>query len=338
MAPQRGMRVAGYVLALLITAVPIGQAHGQSIPDEPALTFSRAESLGLSPAKTAELKQKLESADYAAAEKLLLTEIDQDPHSLHAATLLSFIGGVFYLNHDYFHAAVAWNKSQAIAPLPTALKFSLAMTYIRMDRADWARDVLADLARESPQDAIYPYWLGRLDYDAHIYSDAVAHFKRAIALAPGMARAYDNLGLCYYQQNQNALAVESYQKAIDLDRSTPHPSAWPYLNLAVTLRLLDRPREAEANLREAVRLDPKFAQAHFQLGNVLEQMGESRAAIGEFRAAASSDPGFAEPHFALARIYRKLGDESAAGEEVKIYLRLHNLSATTSSTPQKPLP
>lgn len=338
MAPQRGMLVAGYVLAFLIAELPIGKTPGQSIPDEPTLTFSRAESLGLSAAKTSELKQKLESADYTAAERLLLTEIDQDPHSLHAATLLAFIGGVFYLNHDYFHAAVAWNKSQAIAPLPVALKFSLAMTYIRMDRADWAREVLAGLAEESPQDAIYPYWLGRLDYASHSYADAVTHFKRAIALAPGMARAYDNLGLCYYQQNQNTLAVKSYQKAIDLDRSNPHPSAWPYLNLAVTLQLLNLPREAEADLREAIRLDPEFAQAHFQLGNVLEHMDEPRAAIDEFRAAANFDAGYAEPHFALARIYRKLGDESAARKEVKIYLRLHNLSATSSSTPQNPLP
>ena len=327
--------LVGCVLAVLILEPPACPSALQSIPDEPALTFSRVETLDLSPATTSQLRQDLEVHDYVAAEKLLLPEIDHDPHSLHAAALLSFIGGVFYLNGDYFHAAVAWSKSQAIAPLNPELKFSLAMTYIRMGHPDWARTALLALAKDNPGDALYPYWLGRLDYDARTYSEAIGHFKAAISLAPGMARAYDNLGLCYYHQNQNELAVESYQKAIDLDRGSAQPSAWPYLNLAVTLRLMDQPIRAEANLQEAIRLDPNFAQAHFQLGNVLESTGQTDAAVSEFCDAARLDPGYAEPHFALARLYRRLGRESAARQEVQTYLRLRARSGSenTASDP-----
>ena len=96
-----------------------------------------------------------------------------------------------------------------------------------------------------------------------------------------MARAYDNLGLCYYYENQNDLAVTSYEKAIELDRASAHLSPWPYLNLAITQQFLNRLPDAERNLREAIRIDPELAKAHFQLGTVLEDLARPEDALTE---------------------------------------------------------
>ena len=298
-------------------------ARVQTASDEPAPTSSAVSSLGLTPAQASLLKTAIDARDYIAAEKLLLAEIDSDPHSPRAARLLAFAGSVYFLNRDYLNAAVAWKKSEAIAPLEPSLQFSLAMAYIRLAHPDWARKVLESLTAQNRNEPLFPYWLGRLDYDGHEYNRAISNFQRAIALAPGMARAYDNLGLCYFYQNQNDLAVENYQKAIELDRGSGHPSAWPYLNLAITQQFLNQLSDAEKNLREAIRLDPSFAKAHFQLGTVLESLQEPEAALEELKEAARLDPAFAEPHMAMARVYHKLGQEPTAREEVKTYLRLH---------------
>jgi tetratricopeptide (TPR) repeat protein len=261
--------------------------------------------------------------DYHAAERLLLDAINRDPRSPHAARLLAYAGSVYFLDRDYVNAAIAWKKSEAIVPLQPALEFSLAMAYIRMGHGDWARKVLQTLAAQDEKQALYPYWLGRLDYDGHQYADAIGHFQRAIALAPEMARAYDNLGLCYYFQNQNALAVENFNRAIELGRKTEKPSPWPYLNLAITQQFLNQLGEAEANLRQAIRLDPGFAKAHFQLGSVLEDAKKPEAALEELHEAARLEPAYPEPHMAMARIYRKLGQEAAARDEVESYRKLH---------------
>ena len=69
------------------------------------------------------------------------------------------------------------------------------MVYVHVGHPEWARAALESLAAENPKDALYPYWLGRLDYDGHEYDGAIRHFQRAIELDPRMARAYDNLGL-----------------------------------------------------------------------------------------------------------------------------------------------
>jgi Flp pilus assembly protein TadD len=321
-------KVMGALLALMLLDLLALHSYGQDVTDEGKPPVSAAGSLGFTPARSIDLQRALDAHDYVAAEKLLLSEIDSDPHSARAARLLDFAGSVYFLNHDYLNAAIAWKKSEAIAPLDPPLRFSLAMAYIRMGHSDWARKVLATLAAENAKEPLYPYWLGRLDYDGHEYNRAIRHFQHAIELAPGMARAYDNLGLCYYYQNQNDLAVENFNKAIDLGRTSPHPSPWPYLNLGITQQFLNQLAAAETSVREAIRLDPDFAQAHFRLGSVLDDLGRSEAAISELREAARLDGSYAEPHMALARIYRRLGRETAARDEAQTYLRVH-----THSTP-----
>jgi len=315
--------VLGPLLALVLINLLALSSVCQTSTDEPAQSPAPIGSLGLTPAQVSQLQQAIDARDYIAAEKLLLAEIDRAPHSANAARQLAFAGSVYFLNRDYMNAAIAWKKSEAIAPLDPHLEFTLAMAYIHMGHPDWARKVLESLATRNEKDALYPFWLGRLDYDGHQYNRAIRNFQRAIALDPHMARAYDNLGLCYYYQNQNATAVENYKKAIELDRASPHPSAWPYLNLAITQQFLNQLPDAEANLRQAIRLDPNFAQAHFQLGTALEDLERLEDAIAELRQAARIDPAYPEPHMAMARIYRKLGQEPAAREEVQTYLRLH---------------
>lgn len=297
-----------------------GQPQEEATPHLSAIT-----SLGLPAPRAAELQQSIDARDYLTAEKILLTEIDRDPHSPSAARMLALAGSVYFLNHDYLNAAIAWKKSEAITPLDPSLRFSLAMAYIRIAHPDWARPVLESLAQQSPRNALFPYWLGRLDYDAHRYEDAIRQFQHAIELDPSMARAYDNLGLCYYYENQNELAIANYNKAIELDRGSQHPSPWPYLNLAITQQFLGQLSNAEANLHEALRIDPSLAPAHLQLGTVLEGLNRLNEAVVELREAARLNPDYPEPHIILSRIYHKLGQEQDARSEAETYQKLRSL-------------
>jgi tetratricopeptide (TPR) repeat protein len=304
-------------LVLLPHPLPCQSPVDESHPEPPAIA-----SLQLAPEAADQLQKAVNSRDYVTAEKLLLPEIDRDPHSLRTARLLAFAGTVYFSNQDYINAAIAWKKSEAIAPLDPHIRFLLAMDYIRLAHPDWARPLLESLAAQNEKDAVYPYWLGRLDYDGHLYNDAIRHFQHAIELDPKMARAYDHLGLCDYYQNQNDQAVINYEKAIALGTASGHPSPWPYLNLAITQQFLNRDSDAEKSLREAIRLEPAFAKAHFQLGTVLEDLQHLEEALVELREAARLDPAYPEPHMAMARVLRRLGQEAAAREEAANYARL----------------
>src|ERR1700719_2595415 len=269
MALSRGRAMAAVSLALLLcnTWVPLTLAQS----DTPAPVTAPPSSLDLTPEKVSHLQTAVAAHDYLAAEKLLIDEIEPDPHSPRAAPLLAYLGSVYFLNHDYLNAAVAWKKSDAIRPLAADLQFALAMAYIKISHPDWARPVLESLSARDTKNALYPYWLGRLDYDAQHYPEAIHRFQQAITLDPTMGRAYDNLGLCYFYQNQTELAIKNFNQAIALDRQFLRPSPWPYLNLAVAQQFIGHAQEAETNLREALRLDPQLAPAHYHLGNVLQQ-------------------------------------------------------------------
>lgn len=313
---------------LIAASVPSAALSGpvQSQTPEVRLATAQAAPAGIDARITERVQRAVDAHDYRTAEQLLLDEISRDPHSQHAAKLLAWIGSIYLLDHDPMNAAIAWKKSDAIVPLDPKLHFSLAMAYVAIKHPDWARQELEKLAAGDPKNALYPYWLGRLDYDGHLYPYAMRRFQQAIALDPTMARAYDNLGLVYYYQNQNALAKQNFEKAIELERNTANPSAWPYLNLAITEQFLNQSGDAEMHLREAIRLDPSLPQAHFQLGTVLEDTGKLQDAVTELKEAARLNPTYPEPHMALARLLHKLGQEPVAREEAQIYRRLHSQS------------
>lgn len=315
----------GAVALTLTSALP---AWAQAQEDEPRQNLQAVSGLGLTDDAAAQLSAALGKGDYITAEEILLPAIGATQKTPLVAHQLAFIGSVYFLNRDYLNAAIAWKKSEAIEPLDPRLRFSEAMAYIRMGHPDWARDVLNSLVDADGKNALYAYWLGRLSYDAHQYPAAIEHFKRAIELDPKMARAYDNLGLCYFYVNQNDAAVADYEKAIELDKDLAHPSPWPYLNLAITQQFLNKLGEAEANLRESLRLYPDFAKAHFQLGSVLEDEGKLEPALVELKEAARLDPSYAEPHMAIARIDHRLGRRDEAQSEVSIYLKLHQPDAS----------
>jgi len=71
--------------------------------------------------------------------------------------------------------------------------------------------------------------------------------------------------------------------------------------LGDSLRLLGKSQEAITEFQTAIRLEPRYAQAHDSLANLLGKIpGRLPEAISEYEAAIHLDPDFAEPHYNLA--------------------------------------
>jgi len=294
-------------LVILLALVARSGAAGQTLQDIPTPLTSPTgvTRLPLDPERRATLEQALKTRDYAAAEKLLAAEIEQKPNS---PELLKFLARVFFDDGKYLNTAVALKKAEALGPLDDSSRFRLAMAYIKLNHRDWARPELAQLAKSDPQNALYPYWLGRLDYDAMQFTSAVSHFQKALALDPSYMKTYDNLGLCYEALGKYDEAIKTYQEAIRLNREKPLSSAWPPLNLGTLLIKLGRLEEAEAALKESLRYDARFPQAHYELGLLLEKQKKDAEALAALRQATTLDPSYAEPYYALGRIYKRRGE------------------------------
>ena len=261
----------------------------------------------------------LRSRAYDDAEKLLV-EAAQRPGA--PPELLRLLGGVSFLNGHYLNRAIALKKAEALAPLDERSRFTLAMSYVVLGQRDWARPELQKLAEAAPANPLYPYWVGRLDYDGGRYAEAAAGFLKSLALDPGFVKAHDNLGLCYDALGRDDEAEASAGQAVRLNREPASPSPWPPHNLGLLLTRLDRLAEAEPLFREAVRYDARFAPAHYQLGMTLEKTGRATEAIAELKEAARLDPAYPDPQYALARLFRRVGRSADADRALEVFRRL----------------
>ncbi|MFN0084734.1 MAG: tetratricopeptide repeat protein [Blastocatellia bacterium] len=315
--------LSGAFMLVCALAMP---AWAQSAPSplplpDPSLSKSPVEALNQMPlngADRAAFNEAMRRREYTRAETILVQAIDAelklDPKSKRAAQMLAVAGGVFFLNGEWMNAAIAFKKAEAIQPLREQDRFTLSMAYIRLDRRDWAKADLAGLASDFPQNALYLYWLARIDYDAKQYQDAIAKLEKVVVLDPQMMRAFDNLGLCYDYLGQYDYAVRQYQRAVELNRKQPQPSPWPHLNLAITFLAQNKFAEADASLREAIRYDARLALAHYHLGLALEKQLRISDAIQSLEHAAHLDPAYPETHYSLGLLYQKQGDKAKARE------------------------
>ena len=266
-----------------------------------------------------EIKKAVRRHAYTRAERLLLAEIGRHPHS---PVMLRILGGIFFLDGKYLNSAIAYKKSEAIAPLDAPSRYTLAMAYIVLKHADWARPELEELARSEPRNALYPYWLSRLDYDAMRFNDAIQEDLQAIKIDPKLMKAYDNLGLCYEGLGQYGKAITSYRMAERLNQDNQTPSPWPCLNMGALLIKMGQLDEAEKSLREALRFDPKFPKAHFQLGILFERQGRYANSLAELQKAVEFDPAYADPYYVLGQIYQRLGDKNKADSAIETFRHL----------------
>ena len=310
--------LAGAWLALLVTPAAAqvrgGLPEWDGTPDPVALR-------ALEEGRRDEVDRALRGRQWERAARLLVTEIERGPAS---PELLKLLAGVFMRDRKPLNAAIAIKKAEALGPLDHGTRFQLALAYIAMHRGDWARPELQQLAAAEPANALYAYWLGRIDYDAGLYESAVRHFEDVVARQPSFMRAYDNLGLCYEALNQPETAIAKYRMAIRLNRDTEEHSPWPPLNLGILLRTRGDLAEADALFREALSYDAQFAPAHYQRGTLLEHAGRVEEAIAALRRAADLDDSYAEPHYALARIYRRQGRRAEADAALVAFKHLQD--------------
>ena len=134
--------------------------------------------------------------------------------------------------------------------------------------------------------------LGVLYYQRGRFDDAVSSLRRALALNLDYAEAHNNLGLAQAALKRLDIGVKSYRRAIELkpDYADAH------MNLGSALRDLGQRDEAAASYRRAVQFAPNSADAHFNLGLTLFDLSRPADAIESYRRAIELNPGDAEAH------------------------------------------
>jgi tetratricopeptide (TPR) repeat protein len=188
----------------------------------------------------------------------------------------------------------------------------------------------------------------------HAPEPSLQVFTKGNRLFPNSARMLIGLGAAFFSQGSYDQAVQRICEASDLDPNNPVPylflgkiqsaEAPPSERIVEKLQRFHakQPENAEANyyfamslwksrapsenslnteqieslLDHAIRLDPKFAAAYFQLGILHSEQQDYRKAISDYQQAIQFDPKMQEAHYRLAQAYRKVGDAAKAEAEL----------------------
>jgi tetratricopeptide (TPR) repeat protein len=287
---------------LFVLLVCAGAAVAQT-----ADVFSRLRAAFPASAQGDSAIQSLRANDYPAVQALLARQLSAGVGSRSELTALQ--GAIAFLAGDMKQAEACFKQA---SPLSDSDSFTFAMALIRTGDDPQATSILTALAARHPQQSIHVYWLGRIAYDLRRYPEAVEKLQRAVALDPKSARAWDSLGLAYDMQGQMEQALPPFQKAVELNRQSTHPSPWPPNNLGYWYLRTDRYAEAESAFRESLRFDPEFAQAHYRLARTLEKEGKNDDAITEYQTAIRQDTSSFDACYSLGLLYRKLHREPEA--------------------------
>ena len=134
---------------------------------------------------------------------------------------------------------------------------------------------------------------GRAADAAPILERAVAAARAAIRLQPDDAEAHSNLGNALASQGKVDEAVAEYRdRRSGSSPTTPRPTP----TSATPWRGQGKLDEAVAEFRAAIRLQPDYAEAHYNLGNALAAQGKRDEAVAEYRTAIRLKPDYAKAH------------------------------------------
>ncbi len=137
--------------------------------------------------------------------------------------------------------------------------------------------VLEAAIATSTSDARAPYYLGNFLYDRRRHHEAITHWERAVALDPSFPTAWRNLGIAYYNiQQDERRAVEAFRRA---RAASPSDARILYEQDQLRKRTGDDPQERLAALETNLELVAKRDDLSVELAALYNQVGRPADAL-----------------------------------------------------------
>ena len=140
------------------------------------------------------------------------------------------------------------------------------------------------------------------------WSTRTGLWERTVAASPEMPRPRFNLALAYAKEERHAEALVHLETALRLQPN--FAGAWAELgNIRKELGDL---AAAEQAYRQALEFSPSLEGVYYNLGNVYQAAGRHAEAVAQYRETLSRDPEFADAHNNLGQAFEQMGRADSA--------------------------
>jgi tetratricopeptide (TPR) repeat protein len=175
----------------------------------------------------------------------------------------------------------------------------------------------ADYTKSFPPDVIKEFEAGVKADELNQPEKAVAHYLKAIQLAPNCYPAHNNLGTRYLSKSDFRNAENEFREVLKLNKD----DAQAYFNLGNVFYLTKRFDDARQILQEGLAKSPNYAPGNYLLGSVLLRLGDADAAERLLLTAKQLDPEMPRVLIELATLYLQTGKKDQAMSQLEEFLR-----------------
>ncbi len=219
-----------------------------------------------------------------------------------------------------------YQRLLAVHPESEEACLYLAKIYIADKLFKEVHTLLNTCQKKSPENAVFTYFRGRVDFDRGIKAQAKVFYQKALAIDPTYSQAVLAIGALYEEKEDFKSAMNLYKKFVDQeDNSTnakvlarlvtimftleKNTEVLPYavtlsnldgndLNLKVRMGLLysdmEKYEEASKLFKEVLEVVPESDKVLYYLGALLQQTGKMDEAITYFKRIPNDSPLFGD--------------------------------------------
>lgn len=216
-------------------------------------------------------------------------------------------------------ARVIWTISPvADVYLPLEARDSHVQSSPRFDGGSSTVSV-KELKAKFPKKAVKQYEKGNARMQRGDAPGAIAHYQKALEIAPRMYPVLNNLGNAYLQTGQMDQAEVAFRKALATDAT----SAEACINLGHLYYETRHNAEAEKFLLRGLEHDPQAALGYFFLGLTYVRLGKIQEARKNLeKSLIGGNPRVAQAHLILAELFMKAHEFAQARKQLETYLEI----------------
>jgi len=241
------------------------------------------------------------------------------------AELHNLLGGIEEASGNFVAAEREYETAAHMDPSESNL-FDWASELLLHRTLDPAVAVFTEATQRYPKSPRLAIGLGMSFYSRGNYDDAVSALLKAADLDPSDPRCYYFLSKAYDSSpGQADEVIQRFRRFAELH---PQNARAPYY-YAMSMWKGRRAQDAnvdfaqiETLLKKSVELDPKFPEAHLQLGNLYSDQKKYSDAAPQYEQALALNSDLADAHYRLGQAYVHLGKRDDAQQQLQVYQKL----------------
>jgi tetratricopeptide (TPR) repeat protein len=199
-----------------------------------------------------------------------------------------------------------------------------------------AQHAFQQLENVDPDSSLLDVLRAEANADELRYDDAIGLYQKALKKQPDFPGLHFALGDIYFKLDKPVQAEPELRLALKEDPEHPRAN---YM-LGQILLHDEKAEEALPLLQVAVNGDPTFMKAQLELGKCYLRLGKLPEAQKALTSAADADPRSPAPHVLLVQVYTRLKDDDKRKAEMALIQKLEqesraNLQRTIEGARQK---